>query len=116
MTAAIVRPQARAVVKRYASRLADSELHHLAVVFAYIAHGRGACLVAPLDYRYWRARIDFIGLSYTLVPAQRRKLAALRRFIDQVDRHLAGDCAEPVGRSWHTGSRGTCACTSRQSQ
>jgi len=85
MTAALVRLPAHAIAKLYASRLADSELEHLAVVFAYIAQGRGARLVAPLDYAYWRGRIDFIGVSYALVPAQRLKLAALRRFLGQVD-------------------------------
>jgi hypothetical protein len=53
MTAALVRRPAHAIAKLYASRLADSELEHLAVVFAYIAQGRGARLVAPLDYAYW---------------------------------------------------------------
>ena len=85
MTAALVRRLAHAIAKLYASRLADSELEHLAVVFAYIAQGRGARLVVPLDYAYWRGRIDFIGVSYALVPAQRLKLAGLRRFLGQVD-------------------------------
>jgi hypothetical protein len=85
MTTAFFRRPARAVVKLYASRLADSELEHLAVVFAYIAQGRGARLVAPLHYGYWRGRIDFIDASYALIPAQRLQLAALRRFLDGVD-------------------------------
>jgi hypothetical protein len=85
MTAAFVRRPAHAIVKLYASRLADSELEHLSVVFTYIAQGRGARLVTPLDYAYWRGKTDFIGVSYALVPAQRQKLAVLRRFLDQVD-------------------------------
>jgi hypothetical protein len=69
----------------YASRLADFELEHIAVVLAYLSQGREARLEKLFDYRYWRDRIDSVSLSYALIPAQRLKLDALRRLLGQLN-------------------------------
>jgi len=79
MSAAFIRAPTRESKPLAASRLADGELQHLGVVLAYLLENKEARFIRPLDFTYWRDRLESINRVYALVPTQRVRLAALRR-------------------------------------
>ncbi len=84
MTKAFIRPPIGDVNRLAVSRLADIELVHLERVVAYLSQHRDAIFDKPLDFVYWTKRLDYVEVSFSLVPAQHQKLAALRRTLNEM--------------------------------
>lgn len=62
--------------------LADAEIAHLEAVVSYLFNSQEQDLPEYLDSSYWIARVDAIDQRFQLVPAQVRRVAALRtRFL-----------------------------------
>ena len=61
--------------------LADAEIAHLETVVRYFVNSRADDASEYFGPAYWLARIADIGEQFHLVPAQQRRLTALRTML-----------------------------------
>lgn len=64
------------------SRFADAELTHLESVIRHILSANAQPLPLYLDRSYWLRRLERLEKEICLVPAQMRRLCALRNLLN----------------------------------
>jgi hypothetical protein len=63
------------------SRWADSDLRHLETVIRHVVRAQGSSMPQYLDEAYWLRRLERIERETCLVPAQQRRITALRELL-----------------------------------
>jgi hypothetical protein len=65
------------------SAMADVELQHIERALAQL-RTMSAQSSGTLNVEYWRERLNAVGTQFALVPAQKRRIEALRSALDAV--------------------------------
>lgn len=80
---------ARRAVKKPAG-LADQEIHHLEAVLSSAGLEYALTAVRGLDGAYWSSRLGALAMHYDLLPSQNRRIGALLRTLNSLDRTIDG--------------------------
>ena len=82
---------------RLPARCADAEIRHLEAVIGHVvgAHARSICAYLPPSY--WLGRLERIERETCLIPAQQKRIAALRTLLLECEPHEC-ECTRATAR------------------